>query len=133
MASVSKTRRTHPSNTGIICAGYLLKERDGMVRAGWAERYVVLSSDYLHYFRRTDSKSEMFGEERDKIPVGTVERVLVKVISLFWSCLCLQGLHFVLLFLCCMKVGLGVGLGLGQVRVGFLSSSSLSCLRCSCH
>jgi hypothetical protein len=78
MASASKTRRTHPVNTGIICAGYLLKERDGMVRAGWAERYVVLSSDYLHYFRRTDSKSEIFGEERDKIPVGTVERVLVK-------------------------------------------------------
>jgi hypothetical protein len=49
-----------------------------MVRAGWAERYVVLSSDFLHYFRRTDSKSEIFGEERDKIPVGTVERVLVK-------------------------------------------------------
>jgi hypothetical protein len=49
-----------------------------MVRAGWTERYVVLSKDFLHYFRRTDDKSEMFGEERDRIPVDTVERVLVR-------------------------------------------------------
>ena len=56
------------SSLGILVSGELDKRRDGAVRAGWAKRTFVLSSQGLNYFRKTDSH-ELFGEERGSVSI----------------------------------------------------------------
>ena len=53
-------------NLGILHAGALEKRRDGALRSGWARRYFILSTQGLHYFRKSDPL-ELFGEERGHV------------------------------------------------------------------
>ena len=56
----------------VVAAGFLDKSRDGAVRVGWSRRFFVLSPACLFYFRRTDTRNELFGEERGRFPLGEI-------------------------------------------------------------
>jgi hypothetical protein len=56
----------------VVASGFLDKCRDGAVRVGWSRRFFVLSPTALFYFRRTDTRNELFGEERGRFPLSEI-------------------------------------------------------------
>jgi hypothetical protein len=59
----------------VVGSGFLDKCRDGAVRVGWSRRFFVLSPTALFYYRRTDTRNELFGEERGRFPLTEILEV----------------------------------------------------------
>ena len=61
----------------IVFAGRLQKKRTGQIRAGWVERFFVLTADALHYFRQPKVVRlvGVFGEERAIIALRDIRTI----------------------------------------------------------
>lgn len=54
----------------ILACGWLEKSRDGLIRAGWAKRYFVLTTKALYYFQRKEPRTQLFGEQHGCFPLA---------------------------------------------------------------
>mmetsp|Transcript_6765 Transcript_6765/g.12504 ORF Transcript_6765/g.12504 Transcript_6765/m.12504 type:complete len:758 (+) Transcript_6765:442-2715(+) len=64
----------------ILAAGRLEKKRDGSWKGGWCQRFFVLSSSTLYYFRMprrstNGENSGLLGDERGQIKVGNIQNI----------------------------------------------------------
>lgn len=70
-----------PQSLGFLLGGMLDKRRDGAVRGGWTQRYFVLTSNGLYYFRHQPDtaghKYSLLGEERGHMKLSELDQVKV--------------------------------------------------------
>jgi len=61
-------------NLGVLFTGYLNKRKKGYFSTNMKKRFVVLTSEALHWFKRPDGY-DLFGEERGKISLSNILQV----------------------------------------------------------
>lgn len=76
------TRRPSPpskivtdlSGIGVVCTGYMEKKNPNALGVSWQRRFLVLTHESLHWFKR-EAGSELFGEERGMEAISNIETV----------------------------------------------------------
>jgi hypothetical protein len=66
----------HAKNFGVLFTGYLDKKQPTYTHTRYKRRFVVLTQDAVHWFKR-DEGYDLFGEERGQISLCNIENVRI--------------------------------------------------------